>query len=75
MSRGRYNSTPPTVGDGQWTDLQLDANGNLKTADSSVTGTVSDVAVTDPSDDGTVIGLLKGMLTALNSIDTKTPAP
>lgn len=28
--RGKYNATPPTVADGQWTDLQLDANGSLK---------------------------------------------
>ena len=30
MSRGKYNATPPTVADGQYTDLQLSANGSLK---------------------------------------------
>lgn len=37
-------------------------------------GDVDAAAVTDPAEDGTVIGLLKGILTALNSIDAKTPA-
>lgn len=31
LVHGRYNATPPTVGDGAWTDLQFDASGNLKT--------------------------------------------
>lgn len=30
MSRARHNSTPPTLGNGQWTDLQVDDKGNLK---------------------------------------------
>lgn len=30
MSRARYNSTPPTLTDGQWSDLQHDTAGNLK---------------------------------------------
>ncbi len=30
MSRAKYNATPPTVADGQWTDHQVDAAGNLK---------------------------------------------
>jgi hypothetical protein len=29
---GQYKSTPPTLTDGQWASLQLDAAGNLKTA-------------------------------------------
>lgn len=49
----------------------VDGSGNGTDA---VTGAVDDAAVTDPSNDGTVIALLKGILTALNSIDTKTPA-
>lgn len=31
MSRGKYNSTPPSLQNGQFTDLQLDTAGNLKT--------------------------------------------
>lgn len=40
----------------------------------AASGAPDDVAVTDPAEAGTVIGLLKGILTALNSIDAKTPA-
>lgn len=29
--RGRYNSTLPTLEDDQWTDIQLDVNGKLRT--------------------------------------------
>lgn len=28
--RAKYNATPPTVADTQWTDLQVDATGKLK---------------------------------------------
>lgn len=30
-TKGKFNSTVPTVADGQFTDLQVDNNGNLKT--------------------------------------------
>lgn len=30
MLRGRYSSTPPSLQDDQWTDIQLDSSGNLK---------------------------------------------
>lgn len=30
--RGRFSSTPPSMLDGQFSDLQLDENGNLKTS-------------------------------------------
>lgn len=80
--RGKYNSTPPTVADGQWTDLQLDASGNLRVTDgggstaiATSTGAVDDAAVTNPANDGTVIALLKGILTALNAIETNTATP
>jgi len=29
--RAKYNATPPTVADTQWTDLQVDSSGRLKT--------------------------------------------
>lgn len=32
MSRGKYNSTSPSLQNGQYSDLQLDGMGNLKTA-------------------------------------------
>lgn len=32
MSRARYNSTPPTLQNDGWTDLQVDSAGNLKIA-------------------------------------------
>jgi hypothetical protein len=34
MSRGKYNASPITINDAQWGDLQLDANGYLKTSSS-----------------------------------------
>lgn len=41
----------------------------------TASGAVDDPAETDPAEDATVIALLKGILTVLNSIDSKTPAP
>ena len=35
--RGRYNSTLPTLGDGQWTDVQLDDKGRIRTASEHTT--------------------------------------
>lgn len=33
--KAKYNSTPPTVADGQWTDLQVDSQGRMMTAATS----------------------------------------
>jgi len=52
-----------------------DGGYNVTVVEDEVTGAVSDAAETDPAEDATVIALLKGILTALNSIDTKTPEP
>lgn len=67
--RAKYNSTPPTVADEQWADLQVDATGNLKVAtdSSTVIGAVDDAAESDETQDATVIALLKGILEVLNA--------
>lgn len=46
-----YNSTPPTLSNGQLSPLQLDTNGNLKISGtfSAVNLSVSQIAVTSPS--------------------------
>lgn len=35
IEKGTYNATPPTLTDGQKTDLQVDASGNLKVSGST----------------------------------------
>jgi len=36
--RAKYNATPPTVADTQWTDLQVDSQGRLKTVATNADG-------------------------------------
>lgn len=45
LTRARYNATPDTLEDGQWTDLNVDENGNLKV----VGGDTGGMAVIPPT--------------------------
>lgn len=38
--RGKYNATAPSLQDGQWTDIQVDARGGLKTSGSAYDSTL-----------------------------------
>lgn len=50
LTRARYRLTPDTLGDGQWTDLRVDANGALIVESSGGAATVFDVTLsTDTS--------------------------
>lgn len=53
-TRARYRSTPPTVEDGQWVDLQVDSSGNLKVVGGtgSASTMVQGVAANDAPIDG-----------------------
>jgi hypothetical protein len=78
IEKGTYNATPPTLTDGQKTDLQVDFRGNLLVADgfSGEFAAATATAIGEPTDaawDGvaasaTVIALLKAI--AINT----TPA-
>lgn len=48
---GRYNATPPTATDGQVLPLQLDVNGNLKTAESNSAAIAASLSVLDDWDE------------------------
>lgn len=49
LSGGIYNSTPPTLTNGQQASLQFDSSGNLKTAGTStITGTITSNQGTSP---------------------------
>ena len=41
VSAGKYNSTPPTMTDGQMGPMQLDANGRLQTTDGFSTSVIT----------------------------------
>jgi len=62
--RAKYNATPPTVADTQWTDLQVDENGNLKTVDGSIADKWSYAAATGGIDNTTTAVTVKAAAAA-----------
>lgn len=57
---GRYNSTPPTLTNGQRGDLQLDASGNLKVNAAAMSGTTDSVAINDGTNTANVKSIASG---------------
>lgn len=73
IEKGTYNATPPTLTDGQKTDLQVDSAGSLKVA-GAMTGSGNFSVVSTISEDGTIAasstaGLI-GAAQALNAQKT-----
>lgn len=52
--KAKYNSTPPTVADQQWADLQVDSSGNLKVVGG--TGSSSTTVQGTAADDAAFVG-------------------
>jgi len=52
MVKGQYRATPPSLQDTQWTDLQFDAAGNLKTTGTGTGG--GNTVVSNVAEDGAI---------------------